>query len=216
MRCQFCNKENLPDAKFCGSCGKILINEIGRTDSLCPYCLIELKICPYCLIELKKRPLAKTKCKNCKNYIYSRSRPFDEKKVLLTEAEAEMVEIQWATINGTLDYYLDEKRKKRAIQEQLKMELGRNPSKSEIQTEHLSREIPANRERTLQTYREQSDIIQGWRWLAAKQPSTCDYCLGMDGQQFPLHVDFEPLNRCENEYCRCTIVAVIEGVEWIR
>lgn len=202
MKCDLCKNDNPTDAKFCGGCGKILINEIGRTDSLCPYCHT----------ELKKRPLAKTKCKNCSNYIYSRSRPIDEKKVLLTETEAEHVEVQWATLNGTSEYYLDQKREKALILEQLKSRLGREPLKGEIETERLKREIPANRARTLQTYREQSDVIEGWRWLAAKQPRTCDYCLGMDGQQFPLHVEFEPINKCENEYCRCTIVAVIEGV----
>ena len=202
MKCAFCKYDNLPDANFCGGCGKVLINEIGRTDSLCPYCLS----------ETKKRPLAKTKCKNCSNYIYSRIRPLDEEKVLLTETEAERVEVQWATLNGTLEYYLDQKKKKASLREQLGAELGREPLKREVDMEHLRREIPANRTRTLQRLRNEPDIFQGWRWLAAKQSRTCDYCLGMDGQQFPLHVDFESMNKCKNEYCRCTIVAVIEGV----
>ncbi|MGD9561345.1 MAG: hypothetical protein AB7F88_03515 [Pyrinomonadaceae bacterium] len=203
MRCQFCNRENRTDAQFCGKCGKVLLYGIGRTDSSCPYCLV----------ELKKRPLAKTKCKNCGENIYSRTRPIDETKVLLTEAEAEIVEIQWATAKGTLDYYREEKKKKKLIEEQLKAKLGREPLKSEIQTEHLKRENPVRRKRTRQLYRQHSDVIEGWEWLAPKQTRSCVYCIAMDGKRFPHNVPFQSLNRCENEYCRCTIIAVIQGIE---
>ena len=204
MRCHFCHCENPNDAKFCGNCGKVLIDEIGRTDSACPYCLI----------VLKKRPLAKTKCKNCGNYIFSRSRPIDEKKVLLTKAEAEIVEMQWATINGTLDYYLEEKKKKKLIEEHLKTKLGRDPLKREIQMEHLKREIPIRRAQTLQTYRDNADVIEGWEWLASNQIRSCVYCIAMDGRRFSHGVSFESLNRCENEYCRCSPIPVIHGVEY--
>jgi len=74
----------------------------------------------------------------------------------------------------------------------------------------LRQTIMRRRAETLTQYRQNADVFLGWRWLAAKQPRTCDYCRGMDGQQFPLHVDFEPMNKCTNEYCRCTVVAVIE------
>ncbi|MGB7202438.1 MAG: hypothetical protein WBD16_09245 [Pyrinomonadaceae bacterium] len=79
--------------------------------------------------------------------------------------------------------------------------------------EQTAKVVAQRRAETLAQYRKNADVLLGWRWLAAKQARTCDYCLGMDGQQFPLHVDFEPMNKCEKEYCRCTIVAVIEGVD---
>jgi len=35
----------------------------------------------------------------------------------------------------------------------------------------------------------------------------------MDGRRFPLHVLFEAMNDCENEYCRCTLIAIVDGLE---
>ena len=70
----------------------------------------------------------------------------------------------WTTI-AKLDYDLHDERNKKLIQERLRIELGRDPLKSEIATEHLKREIPANRTQTLQTFRKQSEIIERGRRL---------------------------------------------------
>lgn len=63
------------------------------------------------------------------------------------------------------------------------------------------------REATRQIYQENSDIITGWEWSASKSPLTCPVCLALDGRIFKLS---EPFPQHPN--CRCTMVAVIEGV----
>jgi len=55
---------------------------------------IENAICPYCKTELKKLPQAKTKCKECGNDIYSRTRVYDNKKILLKEDELDLFEFE--------------------------------------------------------------------------------------------------------------------------
>lgn len=73
-------------------------NHIGNVDS----------ICPYCNQALEKRPSRKTKCPHCGNDIYARTRPSDQKKVLVTEAQAQEIDEQWMKKNGTYDAYLEE------------------------------------------------------------------------------------------------------------
>ena len=55
----------------------------------------ELDKCPYCKKTLDKIPTRKAKCPFCSNYIYSRTRPSDRKKVLVTEKQKEEIEEQW-------------------------------------------------------------------------------------------------------------------------
>ncbi len=64
----------------------------------------------------------------------------------------------------------------------------------------------AYRSATLRTYRENSDIVTGWRWLAAKSPRTCPMCLAMDGTWHPLT---EELNDHPNG--RCAAVPALRG-----
>lgn len=58
---------------------------IGRTDSLCPYCLV----------AFPKRPQRKAKCPSCGEHVYVRSRPLDDARVLLTEKDAVALEEDW-------------------------------------------------------------------------------------------------------------------------
>jgi hypothetical protein len=67
-------------------------------------------VCPHCAFALLKMPGKKTKCPNCKNYIYVRTRPVDGKKVLVTTQQVEALEEQWAIVNGTHQEYLAKKR----------------------------------------------------------------------------------------------------------
>lgn len=71
---------------------------------------------------------------------------------MLTEADAEQVEIQWATSQNRLEYYFEEKGKKAAAKKRLIEKLGGEPTKREIQTEYLRVENPIRRERTRQMY----------------------------------------------------------------
>lgn len=56
----------------------------------------------------------------------------------------------------------------------------------------------AMRQASLQSYRANSDVIEGWMWMAAHQGRTCPMCLAMDGQVFPLtaYLDDHPNGRC--------------------
>lgn len=64
------------------------------------------------------------------------------------------------------------------------------------------------REATRRNYQANSDIIAGWRWLAAKQGRTCAMCLAMDGSFHTLdeHLDDHPNGRC-------AMVPVLKGEE---
>lgn len=64
------------------------------------------------------------------------------------------------------------------------------------------------RETTRQIYEENSDVITGWEWVAAKSSRTCPVCLALDGRIFKLE---EPFPNHIN--CRCVMIPVIDGVE---
>lgn len=64
----------------------------------------------------------------------------------------------------------------------------------------------AYRGAALRSYRENSDVVTGWRWLAAKSQRTCAMCLAMDGTWHPLS---EELNDHPNG--RCVAIPALRG-----
>lgn len=60
-------------------------------------------ICPYCNYRFDKMPLKKKKCPKCNNFVRSRTRPFDNKKVLIKENQIEELDRQWAIKNERSD-----------------------------------------------------------------------------------------------------------------
>jgi len=64
------------------------------------------------------------------------------------------------------------------------------------------------RETTRQIYQENSDIVEGWEWVASKSPRTCPACLALDGRIFKLKDEFP-----QHINCRCTMIPVIAGVK---
>ncbi len=70
--------------------------------------------CPYCNIELPKFPGRKTKCRNCGNFIYVRTRPIDSKRILVREDQIQTIEDEWAIKGG---YYEDVKRARTDFEE---------------------------------------------------------------------------------------------------
>lgn len=98
--------------------------------------------------------------------------------------------------------------------------VGRNPRETarRVRKEFsvgLSRALRISRTEQLRSYREatrrnyqaNSDIIEGWVWLAAKQERTCPMCLAMDGT-------FHKLNERLNDHPngRCTMIPVIKSI----
>lgn len=65
------------------------------------------------------------------------------------------------------------------------------------------------RETTRQFFEDNADSgITGWEWVASKSLRTCPACLAMDGEIFEVSKPFP-----QHVNCRCTLIAVIDGVE---
>lgn len=67
--------------------------------------------CPYCGIELSKFPARKTKCKNCGKYMYVRTRPADNQRIIIKEEEISIIQDEWDKKNNV--YELKQKEKTR-------------------------------------------------------------------------------------------------------
>lgn len=52
--------------------------------------------CPHCGTAFERPPQRKTKCKSCAGVVLVRTRPADRKRILVTPAEAEAIEQDWA------------------------------------------------------------------------------------------------------------------------
>ena len=99
--------------------------------------------------------------------------------------------------------------------------LGQNPRQIARQIRaalggNLTRALTISRTETIRAYREaahqaaleQSGILRGWRWCAAKQDRTCPVCLALDGQEFPLEQ-----RMISHPNCRCVQLFLVDGVE---
>lgn len=68
--------------------------------------------------------------------------------------------------------------------------------------------VRAYRQATLATYQENSDVVTGWYWVAAKSTRTCLNCISRDGSFYPVT---KPLPG--HPACRCVQIPGIKGVE---
>jgi len=97
--------------------------------------------CPNCLKALKKVPGAKTKCPMCSEYMYVRTNPHTRERVVVTEAQAEVIDDEIAKLNGTYEVRLAEKRRKDKVKEDLtKSFKGKEPSKQDIEWRILNQD----------------------------------------------------------------------------
>ena len=111
--------------------GSTLLQAIGTTEPRCPYCGG----------ALEKMPGAKKKCPSCRNFIYVRTRPLDNKKVLLRDEDRELLDEQWAIANGSHAEYLAAKRHRSEVCQQLARKLGRPPAADELEWHLLEDEL---------------------------------------------------------------------------
>lgn len=81
--------------------------------------IIDKSKCAYCKIELPKKPLKKTKCKNCGKYIYVRTHPDTRKKILVTEEGAKEIDRLWEE-KGKYEWVLDLLKQYRLTEKDLK------------------------------------------------------------------------------------------------
>ena len=65
--------------------------------------------CPYCRQSLAKIPGRKTKCPHCGKFMFVRTRPKDNVRVVVTKEEADKIDEEWAIVSGTHDEYIAEK-----------------------------------------------------------------------------------------------------------
>lgn len=63
--------------------------------------------CPYCGIKLSTFPSRKTKCKKCDNFIYKKTRAYDNANILIKENEIEKVEKEYKKRTFMLNYACD-------------------------------------------------------------------------------------------------------------
>lgn len=99
--------------------------------------------CPNCEAELKKIPGAKTKCPECKEYMYVRTDPRTKSRRVVSESDLEPIEREWAKLNGTLDEYEANILRVADTRTNLNAELGRESTKAELETKlaEIDREV---------------------------------------------------------------------------
>ncbi len=101
---------------------KKTVDDIGETDC-----------CPYCKKQLEKIPSRKSSCPYCKSFIYSRTRPYDRKKVLVTEKQREEIEEQWSRVHEEQEEQsLMENQEFVSAKKELTKQFGKEPSLSDV------------------------------------------------------------------------------------
>ena len=97
--------------------------------------------CPYCGADLEKMPAHKKKCPACKQFIYVRTRPSDNKKILIREDQILAVEESWSIKNGTHEQFLAERRILENEREALRLNFGKEPSDNDIEWSLLNKKL---------------------------------------------------------------------------
>lgn len=98
-------------------------------------------VCPHCNQPLDKKPGRKKQCPHCGQLMFVRTRPSDEKQVLVTEAQAEQIAEQWSIVNGTHEFYLAKKKDFADEKEKLRIRFGSEPSERDVRWNQLNREL---------------------------------------------------------------------------
>jgi len=105
-------------------------------------------LCPYCNVLLPKFPAQKTKCKNCHNFYYKRSRLRDGKEVIVTAEERDFIDIEIKKYNSlnpfAYQYFIDETIRKYDIRNELIEKGIDNPSELEILEIYLMEQVKIN------------------------------------------------------------------------
>ena len=89
--------------------------------------------CPTCGSGLAKIPGAKTKCPHCAAFMFIRTDPATNSRVVVTAERAEEIEDDWAKINGTWEERQEEKRRFADTKAQLTERFqGKTPSDNDV------------------------------------------------------------------------------------
>ncbi|MBI3325182.1 MAG: hypothetical protein HYZ81_00555, partial [Nitrospinae bacterium] len=98
-------------------------------------------ICPTCHQPLAKKPGRKTQCPHRDAFMYVRTPPLDRQKVLVTEAQIQQIEEQWAIVDGRHGQYLGERQAYEAMRAQLAKSFGREPPENDVKFALLNQQL---------------------------------------------------------------------------
>src|SRR3989338_1777077 len=98
--------------------------------------------CPYCHKALSKIPGETTKCPHCGEFIFVRTRPKDNARVVVTKAEADKIDEEWTIVAGTHDIFVAEKEEFAKEKEILRKRFGgKEPSDNDVRWGLLNKQI---------------------------------------------------------------------------
>jgi predicted RNA-binding Zn-ribbon protein involved in translation (DUF1610 family) len=98
--------------------------------------------CPYCGQSLSKIPGSKTKCPHCGEFMYVRTQPKDNARVVVTKEQADKIEEEWSIVAGTHDTYLAQKETFAEEKELLKTKFGgKEPSDNDVRWGLLNKQL---------------------------------------------------------------------------
>ena len=98
--------------------------------------------CPNCHKVLSKIPGAKTKCPHCGEFIFVRTRPKDNVRVVVTKIEADKIDEEWTIVAGTHDIFVAEKEEFAKEKEILRKRFGgKEPSDNDVKWGLLNKQL---------------------------------------------------------------------------
>lgn len=98
--------------------------------------------CPNCHKVLSKIPGAKTKCPHCDEFMFVRTRPKDNARVVVTKAEADKIDEEWSIVAGTYDIFVAEKEEFAKEKEILRKRFGgKEPSDNDVRWGLLNKQL---------------------------------------------------------------------------
>ncbi|CAN2188644.1 hypothetical protein MCEMRE217_00465 [Candidatus Nanopelagicaceae bacterium] len=109
--------------------------EYGSSAPSAPYVEPEdarVAACPSCGGVLAKIPGAKTKCPHCGEFMFVRTDPTSNSRVVVTAEQAEAIEDEWAKVNGTWEDRQAEKDRFAKIKAELSKQFGTTASDADV------------------------------------------------------------------------------------
>lgn len=98
--------------------------------------------CPYCQKNLSKIPGSKTKCPHCSEFMFVRTRPKDNVRIVVTKEEVDKIDEEWTIVAGTHDIFVVEKEAFAKEKEILRKRFGGNePSDNDVKWGLLNKQL---------------------------------------------------------------------------
>jgi predicted RNA-binding Zn-ribbon protein involved in translation (DUF1610 family) len=97
--------------------------------------------CPNCQTALSKIPGSKTKCPNCGKFMFVRTRPKDNARIVVTKEESDKIDEDWSIISGTHDSFIKEEEDFAKEKEILRNRFGKEPSENDVKWGLLNKQL---------------------------------------------------------------------------